>query len=104
LITVLGTYQGVSTIIPKAFDWKRSRIPMLEVEAVPQSCIPSTFHCIHTKQDAALKNKKPLYTCFYSVLVQIANKMGLQKKNSMRLKSQGLSLSYSLLPCPRSLR
>jgi hypothetical protein len=24
----------------KAFDWKRSRIPMLEVEAVPQSCIP----------------------------------------------------------------
>jgi hypothetical protein len=24
----------------KAFDWKRSRISMLEVEAVPQSCIP----------------------------------------------------------------
>jgi hypothetical protein len=24
----------------KAFDWKRSRISMLEVEAIPQSCIP----------------------------------------------------------------
>jgi hypothetical protein len=24
----------------KAFDWKRSRISMLEVEAVPQSSIP----------------------------------------------------------------
>jgi hypothetical protein len=24
----------------KAFDWKRSRISMFEVEAVPQSCIP----------------------------------------------------------------
>jgi hypothetical protein len=24
----------------KAFDWKRSRISMLEVEAMPQSCIP----------------------------------------------------------------
>jgi hypothetical protein len=24
----------------KAFDWKRSGISMLEVEAVPQSCIP----------------------------------------------------------------
>jgi hypothetical protein len=24
----------------KAFDWERSRISMLEVEAVPQSCIP----------------------------------------------------------------
>jgi hypothetical protein len=24
----------------KTFDWKRSRISMLEVEAVPQSCIP----------------------------------------------------------------
>jgi hypothetical protein len=23
----------------KAFDWKRSRISMLEMEAVPQSCI-----------------------------------------------------------------
>jgi hypothetical protein len=25
----------------KAFDWKHSRIYMLEVEAVPQSCIPT---------------------------------------------------------------
>jgi hypothetical protein len=25
----------------KAFDWKHSRISMLEVEAMPQSCIPS---------------------------------------------------------------
>jgi hypothetical protein len=33
-------YQGASTIMRKAFDWKRSRISMLEVEAVPQSCIP----------------------------------------------------------------
>jgi hypothetical protein len=24
----------------KAFDWKRSKISMLDVEAVPQSCIP----------------------------------------------------------------
>jgi hypothetical protein len=39
-ITVFGTYQGASTIMLKAFDWKRSRISMLEVEAVPQSCIP----------------------------------------------------------------
>jgi hypothetical protein len=31
----------VSTITRKAFDWKRSRICMLEVEAVRQSCIPS---------------------------------------------------------------
>jgi hypothetical protein len=39
-ITIFGTYQGASTIMHKAFDWKRSRISMLEVEAVPQSCIP----------------------------------------------------------------
>jgi hypothetical protein len=39
-ITVFGTYQGASTIMRKAFDWKRSRISMLEVEAVPQSFIP----------------------------------------------------------------
>jgi hypothetical protein len=37
-ITVFGTYQGASTIMRKAFDWKRSRISMLEVETVPQSC------------------------------------------------------------------
>jgi hypothetical protein len=30
---------GASTIMRKAFDWKRSRISTLEVEAVPQSCI-----------------------------------------------------------------
>jgi hypothetical protein len=40
-ITVFGTYLGASTIMRKAFDWKRSRISMLEVEAVPHSCIPS---------------------------------------------------------------
>jgi hypothetical protein len=39
-ITVFGTYKGESTIMRKAFDWKRSRISMLEVEAVPQTCIP----------------------------------------------------------------
>jgi hypothetical protein len=39
-ILVLGTYQGASTIARKAFDLKRSRISMLEVEAVPQNCIP----------------------------------------------------------------
>jgi hypothetical protein len=36
-ITVFGTCQGASTIMRKAFDWKRSTISMLEVEAVPQS-------------------------------------------------------------------
>jgi hypothetical protein len=34
-ITVLGTYKATSTIMRKAFNWKRSRISMLEVEAVP---------------------------------------------------------------------
>jgi hypothetical protein len=37
---VFGTYQGASTIMQKAFDWKRSRMSMLEVEVVPQSCMP----------------------------------------------------------------
>jgi hypothetical protein len=37
---LFGTYQGASTIVRKAFDWKHSRISMLEVDAVPQSCIP----------------------------------------------------------------
>jgi hypothetical protein len=32
-------YQDGSTIMSKAFDWKRSRISMLEVEAVVQSFI-----------------------------------------------------------------
>jgi hypothetical protein len=39
-MTVFGTYQGASTIMRKTFDWKRSRISLSEVEAVPQSCIP----------------------------------------------------------------
>jgi hypothetical protein len=30
-MTVFGTYQGASTIMRKAFDWKRSRISVLEV-------------------------------------------------------------------------
>jgi hypothetical protein len=34
-------YQGASTIMRKAFDWKLSRISMFEVEAVPQSFISS---------------------------------------------------------------
>jgi hypothetical protein len=38
-IIVFGTYQGASTSMRKSFDWKRSRISMLEVEAVPQSCV-----------------------------------------------------------------
>jgi hypothetical protein len=36
----LGTYQGASTIMRKTLDWNISRISMMEVEAVPQSCIP----------------------------------------------------------------
>jgi hypothetical protein len=39
-ITVFGTYQGASTVRPKAFDWKCSKISVLEVEAIPQSYIP----------------------------------------------------------------
>jgi hypothetical protein len=39
-ITLFGTYQGASTIMPKALKWKCVRIYVLEVEAVPQSCIP----------------------------------------------------------------
>jgi hypothetical protein len=38
--TIFGMNQGVSTIVRKDFDWKRSGISMLEVEAIPQSCIP----------------------------------------------------------------
>jgi hypothetical protein len=33
------TYQSASTIMHKAFDWKRSRIPMLEVQALAQNYI-----------------------------------------------------------------
>jgi hypothetical protein len=36
----LGTYHGAPTIMRKTLDLNRSRISMLEVEAVPQSCIP----------------------------------------------------------------
>jgi hypothetical protein len=36
---VFGTYQGASTILRKAFNWKRSRISVLEVKALPQSCV-----------------------------------------------------------------
>jgi hypothetical protein len=35
-INVFGTYQGASTIMCNTLDWKRSRISMFEVEAVPQ--------------------------------------------------------------------
>jgi hypothetical protein len=46
-MTVFSTYQHASTIMRKAFDWKRSRISLLEVEAILQSCIPSPdwFEC-----------------------------------------------------------
>jgi hypothetical protein len=33
----LGKYHGASTIMRKTLDWNRSRISMLDVEAVPQS-------------------------------------------------------------------
>jgi hypothetical protein len=36
-ITIFGTYQGAPAIMRKAFDWKRSRISMLELEAALQS-------------------------------------------------------------------
>jgi hypothetical protein len=36
----IRTYQNVSTIIRKAFDWKHSTIYMLKLEAAPLSCIP----------------------------------------------------------------
>jgi hypothetical protein len=39
LDNVFGMYQSVFTIMHKAFSWKRFRISMLEVEAVPQNCI-----------------------------------------------------------------
>jgi hypothetical protein len=41
LDTLFNMYQSASTIMCKAFDWKHSRISLLEVEAIPQSCIPS---------------------------------------------------------------
>jgi hypothetical protein len=39
-INVFGTYHGASVILSRAFDWKRSSISMLDVDAVPQNCIP----------------------------------------------------------------
>jgi hypothetical protein len=36
----LGMYHGASTMMRKILDWNNSRISMLEVEAVPQICIP----------------------------------------------------------------
>jgi hypothetical protein len=47
VITVFGTYQRASTIMREAFDWKRSRMCMLEVEAVPQSCISQVQICLN---------------------------------------------------------
>jgi hypothetical protein len=38
-ITIFGIYNGASTVMRKVFDWKRSRMSMFEVEAIPQSCI-----------------------------------------------------------------
>jgi hypothetical protein len=31
---------GASVITRRAFDWKRSSVSMLEVDVIPQSCIP----------------------------------------------------------------
>jgi hypothetical protein len=36
-MTEFVTYQGAFTIRRKTFDWKRSKISMLEFEVVPQS-------------------------------------------------------------------
>jgi hypothetical protein len=35
-----GTYRGASTSRRKVLDWKRSRISIFDVEAVPQSWMP----------------------------------------------------------------
>jgi hypothetical protein len=40
LITYSAHTKVLSTIMPKAFVWKRSRISMLKVEAILQSFIP----------------------------------------------------------------
>ena len=37
---VFGTYRGALVIILSILDWKRSRVSMLEFDAVPHSCIP----------------------------------------------------------------
>jgi hypothetical protein len=38
-ITVFGTYQGMSTVMHKILDWKRSRISVFEVEAIHPVCL-----------------------------------------------------------------
>jgi hypothetical protein len=39
-ITIFGTYHGASVIMHRVFNWKHSSICMLDVDAVPHSCIP----------------------------------------------------------------
>jgi hypothetical protein len=39
-IAAFDTYHGASVIMRRVFDWKRSSISMLDVDAVPQSSIP----------------------------------------------------------------
>jgi hypothetical protein len=39
-IVSFRTYQGASIIFRRVFDWKRLRISMLDVDVVPQSCMP----------------------------------------------------------------
>jgi hypothetical protein len=41
-ITVFGTYQGASTVMRKVFDWKCSRISMLEVSGQLQNLATSS--------------------------------------------------------------
>jgi hypothetical protein len=52
---VFGTYEyhGASTIRRRAFDWKRSRISTLDVEAVPEldSISPDRFQNGFVEQD-----------------------------------------------------
>jgi hypothetical protein len=38
-ITVFGTYQGASTVLPETSDWNRSMVSIFQVEAVPHNCI-----------------------------------------------------------------
>jgi hypothetical protein len=42
-----GMYHGASTMMRKTLDWNRSRISMLEVKAVPHSCIPHAYSIKH---------------------------------------------------------
>jgi hypothetical protein len=50
----------------KAFYWKRSRISMLEVEVVPQSCIPQVQNAT-TDEDSKLRRQ-----CIYCSKLQSA--------------------------------